>query len=138
MRLRRLLRPSLDRSVGLSSDGPDGRPVFAIGHIPVAAADIGRLADFYSSIGCRNVVRLPGVAILELRGGTHLAISKGASGQTTLDLMVDDLADARETLAAAGADPSPITRRLPHRVFTASDPEGNRLIVHDSHVAGVV
>ncbi len=116
----------------------DPRPRFAIGHIGLPAADVGRLASFYEDIGMRKVARLPGVAIIELRGGTHIAISRGAPGTTTLDLMVDDLDETREVLAAAGAEPGDIRRQGPHRVFTALDPEGNTLVVNSSHVAGAV
>lgn len=116
----------------------DRRPRFAIGHVPLSGSDIGRLAEFYERIGFRKVARMPGMAILELRGGTHVAIHKGAVGETTLDLMVDDLDDTRDVLAAAGAEPSEIRRGFPHRSFTATDPEGNVLLVQSSHVAGPV
>ncbi len=123
---------------GNPSSTSDTRPHFAIGHVGLTADDVGRLADFYHSIGMRKVARVPGIAILELRGGTHLAISKGPPAVTTLDLMVDDVDATRTMMEAAGADPSPITRSFPHRVFTASDPEGNTLVVNSSHVSGPV
>ncbi|MEM7141329.1 MAG: VOC family protein [Actinomycetota bacterium] len=104
----------------------------------LSADDIGALAAFYQRVGMRKVVRLPGVAILELRGGTHLAISRGAAGAGSLDLMVDDLDAARDTFVAAGSAPGEIRRAAPHRVFDATDPEGNAIIVHSSHVAGIV
>ena len=119
-------------------DADDGRPHFAIGHVPLTAADVGTLADFYSSIGFRRVARMPGIAILELRGGTHVAISKGDPGVGVLDLMVDDLDATREMLDQAGARPTAVRRSFPHRVFDAVDPEGNRMIVHSSHVSGQV
>ena len=119
-------------------DDVDPRPAVAIGHVPLTGDDVGTLAAFYRSIGLRKVVRLPGVAILELRGGTHLAVSRGPVGSTTLDLMVDDVDDSHQLLTEAGGNPSPIRRQGPHRVFTASDPEGNTLVVHSSHVAGPV
>ncbi|MEM9654949.1 MAG: VOC family protein [Actinomycetota bacterium] len=106
--------------------------------MPLSAASIGTLADFYTSIGMRSVARLPGVAILELRGGTHLAISRGEPGQGSLDLMVDDLEETRALLVEVGARPSEIRRSFPHRVFEATDPERNRLLVNSSHVAGEV
>lgn len=116
----------------------DPRPPFAIGHVALTATDVGRLAEFYASIGFRRVARLPGIAILEVRGGTHLAISRGEPGAGALDLMVDDLDATHRMLADAGAAPDPITRSFPHRVFRATDPEGNGLLVHDSHVTGIV
>ena len=118
--------------------GPDPRPHFAIGHVPLSGEDVGRLADFYQSIGCRRVARMPGMAILELRGGTHLAIAKGETGVGVLDLMVDDLDQTWTMLEGAGARPGAVRRSFPHRVFEATDPEGNRMIVHSSHVPGEV
>ncbi len=116
----------------------DGRPTFAIGHVVLTGRDIGALADFYASIGMRRVARVPGTAILELRGGTHLAISRGPAGEGTLDLMVDDVDASRELLAELGASPTDVRRSFPHRVFDATDPEGNTLVVHSSHVTGEV
>lgn len=134
MRISKLLTSNTDET----PMDDDGRPIFAIGHVPLTGSDIGALADFYASIGFRKVARLPGVAILELRGGTHLAISSGPTGTSTLDLMVDDLDSTHQMLESVGAEPSVITRRFPHRVFTATDPERNTLLVHSSHVSGMV
>ncbi len=129
---RRAADPAGDRNE------PDRRPAVAIGHVPLTGDDIGELARFYRSIGLRKVVRLPGVAILELRGGTHLAITRGPAGSTTLDLMVDDVDATRDRFLALGAEPTEIRRAGPHRLFTAPDPEGNTLVVNSSHVAGPV
>lgn len=124
-----------------SRSGPstdDRRPAVAIGHVSLTGDDIGALTRFYESLGLRKVVRLPGVAILELRGGTHLAVSRGPVGSTTLDLMVDDVDATRVEVARLGAEPSEIGRAGPHRVFTVADPEGNTLVVNSSHVSGPV
>ncbi|MCH7747871.1 MAG: VOC family protein [Acidobacteria bacterium] len=116
----------------------DPRPRFAICHLGLAAADVGLLGRFYESIGMRSIVQMDRMAILELRGGTHLVISNGDPGTTTLDLMVDDLEDTRQLLEQVGAEPGSITRGNPHNSFTASDPEGNRLLVESSHTSGPV
>ena len=116
----------------------DPRPRFAICHLGLAGADVGLLGQFYESIGMRSVVQMDRMAILELRGGTHLVISNGDPGTATLDLMVDDLEDTRQLLEHVGAKPGPITRGNPHNSFTASDPEGNRLLVESSHACGPV
>lgn len=130
---RRHLEPSPDNNP-LS----DPRPRFAIGHVSITAADVDRLADFYRDIGFREVTRMSGIAILELRGGTHLVIVAGSAGGATLDLMVDDIGDTRALLADAGVEPGPVTDGYPHRVFTATDPEGNTLTINSSHVMGPV
>ena len=116
----------------------DARPRFGIGHVSFPAADVDRLANFYTEIGMRLVVNMGRAAILELRGGTHIILQPGQAGSGTLDLIVDDIDDTRSLLEAAGASPSPIRRGHPHDSFTATDPEGNRLQVHSNHAIGPV
>ncbi len=116
----------------------DPRPRFAICHLGLLAGDVGLLGQFYTSIGMRSVAQMDRMAILELRGGTHLVITEGEPGTTTLDLMVDDLEDTRRLLEEIGAEPGPITHGNPHSSFTATDPEGNRLLVESSHACGPV
>lgn len=104
----------------------------------MTAADIDALAEFYETVGLRLVVNMGRMAILELRGGTHLVLATGAAGSSTLDLIVDDIDDIHAVLAAAGADPGPIERGSPHDRFVAADPEGNRLVVNSNHAIGPV
>ena len=117
---------------------PDDRPRFGIGHVAMPATDVDRLTDFYTTIGMRLVVNMGRIAILELRGGTHLILEAGDAGTTTLDLIVDDIDSTRDVLEAAGADPSRIQRGNPHDRFTVTDPEGNTLVVNSNHAVGPV
>lgn len=116
----------------------DARPRFGIGHLSIAATDVGTLTEFYSKIGMRLVVNMGRAAILELRGGTHLIVQRGTPGEGALDLIVDDVDETRTLLEAAGAQPGPITRGNPHDWFTATDPEGNTLMVNSNHAIGPV
>lgn len=116
----------------------DDRPRFGIGHLSMTVADVDRLTDFYTKVGMRLVVNMGRMAILELRGGTHLILHGGERGVGSLDLIVDDIDGTREVLEAAGADPSAIQRGNPHDRFTATDPEGNTLIVNSNHAVGPV
>lgn len=116
----------------------DERPRFGIGHVSIPAADIARLANFYTDIGMRLVVNMGRMAIVELRGGTHIVIGGGNPGTSTLDLIVDDIDDTREVMRIAGAEPGAITRGNPHDRFIATDPEGNTLVVHSNHAMGPV
>ncbi|MDH3307018.1 MAG: hypothetical protein OEO77_05820 [Acidimicrobiia bacterium] len=113
-------------------------PRFGIGHVSMAAADVYLLADFYTAIGMRLVVNMGRMAILELRGGTHLILRDGEPGTATLDLIVDDIDGTHAELEAAGADPSTIQRGNPHDRFVAKDPEGNTLVVNSNHAIGPV
>lgn len=116
----------------------DQLPRFGIGHVSMTATDIDLLADFYEEIGMRLVVNMGRMAILELRGGTHIVIGTGSAGVATLDLIVDDIDGTRAILEAAGADPGPIQRGNPHDRFVANDPEGNTLRVNSNHAVGPV
>jgi catechol 2,3-dioxygenase-like lactoylglutathione lyase family enzyme len=131
--------PSLQTASRSSSDAEvDNRPRFGIGHLSMPADDVARLTDFYTTIGMRLVVNMGRASILELRGGTHLIIRSGTPGTGSLDLIVDDIDETRAVLDAAGADPSSIERGSPHDRFTATDPEGNVLVVNSNHAIGPV
>ncbi|MEL7207091.1 MAG: VOC family protein [Actinomycetota bacterium] len=122
-----------------SDDGAlDERPRFGIGHVSLDVADVDRVAEFYESVGMRLVVNMGRMAILELRGGTHLVLAAGGAGGGALDLIVDDIDETRSLMEAAGAQPGSITRGSPHDRFTATDPEGNRLVVASNHAVGPV
>lgn len=116
----------------------DPRPRFSICHVGLTGTDPDRLGDFYASIGMRLVGKRGGMSILELRGGTHLVVTRGDPGGTRLDLMVDDLDDIHALLDQLGANPSAIVPGSPHDTFTATDPEGNALLIESSHVTGAV
>ena len=120
------------------ADGVDRRPRFGIGHIGLPVTDIDGLTDFYTSIGMRLVVNMGRIAILELRGGTHLILQPGRRGGTSLDLIVDDIDETHGVLTQVGAEPSVIQRGHPHDRFTATDPEGNTLVVNSNHAIGPV
>lgn len=119
-------------------DTVDQRPRFGIGHIAFPATNVSELVDFYTTIGMRLVVNMGRAAILELRGGTHLILQQSSDANGTLDLIVDDIDDTRATLEAAGGNPSSITRGHPHDRFTATDPQGNTLLVNSNHAIGPV
>jgi catechol 2,3-dioxygenase-like lactoylglutathione lyase family enzyme len=119
-------------------NGHNDRPRFGIGHVSMPAADIDRLTEFYAGIGMRLVTNVGHMAILELRGGTHLVLGAGQAGTTTLDLIVDDIDETHKILRDAGADASTIQRGDPHDRFTAVDPEGNTLLMYSNHAIGPV
>lgn len=132
MKVTNMLRTSTTPS---TSDTADQRPRFGIGHIAFPATDVSELVDFYTTIGMRLVVNMGRAAILELRGGTHLILQQSSDANGTLDLIVDD---TRATLEAAGGKPGSITRGHPHDRFTATDPQGNTLLINSNHAIGPV
>lgn len=121
----------------------DPRPGVAIGHIgPHPATDLDASVAFFERIGTRTVAVMPAMAILELRGGTHLivrAVDTVAAGTAAaFDLMVDDIDVSHEELTAAGLDPTPIERGGIHSSFVVVDPSGVSITVTSSHAMGPV
>jgi catechol 2,3-dioxygenase-like lactoylglutathione lyase family enzyme len=120
----------------------DGRPPVWIGHAVLAVRDVDQSADYWCGIGMREVERNPRVAVLELRGGTHLVLvpgtPPGSGGDAPFDLMVDDLGATHADFEARGLEPSPIEHGRIHDAFTVRDPNGYRVTVNSSHVIGEV
>ena len=79
------------------------RPKAAIGHVTLRVQDVQRSCAFYAQLGLRRVVEKEELAILELRGGTHLLLFR-AKGKPkrgpirSFDIMVDDAEDHRAAL----------------------------------------
>ena len=119
-------------------------PVRTAGHdsesatCPSPQLDVEHVTNFYTAIGMRLVVNMGRMSIVELRGGTHIIIHSGEPGVSNLDLIVGDIDETRELLEAEGASPSAIQRGNPHDRFTATDPEGNTLVVNSDHSIGIV
>lgn len=89
----------------------------------------------------REVGRDEHVVILELRGGTHMVITRGdvtAPGPAPFDLMVDDLNATHAQWASLGLAPSAIEHGNIHDAFTVTDPDGYVVTVNSSHVMGPV
>jgi catechol 2,3-dioxygenase-like lactoylglutathione lyase family enzyme len=51
----------------------DRSPVW-VRHISVLVSDVDRSARFWREAGMREIERNPNIAVLELRGGTHLVL----------------------------------------------------------------
>ena len=122
----------------MASEGE--RPPVWVGHVLQPVTDVDRSADFWGGVGMREIERNPHVAVLELRGGTHLVLVPGApnGGGAPFDLMVDDLDATRSDWDARGLSPSAIEKGGIHSTFTVSDPDGYVVTVNSSHVEGVV
>ena len=111
-----------------------------IGHAALGVSDVATAADFWTKLGLREVHRDDEVAIMELRGGTHLVLFPDADVQSnaSFDLMVDDLAATRAQWSDLGLEVSPIEQGSIHAAFVVRDPDGRRVVVNDSHVVGEV
>jgi hypothetical protein len=121
----------------------DERPLAALGHIRLDVDDVGGAFRFFARYGMREVLERPDFAILELRGGTHLIVSKSDGAvepgrRAPFDLMVDDVDSFHALFVADGVQASPIERGSIHDSFLVEGPSGYRIPVNSSHAVGVV
>src|SRR5436190_23663476 len=93
----------------------DQRPPVAVGHVRLPATDVATAERWLQYVGLRPIFADDGLAVLELRGGTHVVVRKieqppTAGSAAPFDLMVDDVEAARRDYAAKCLDPSEIGR----------------------------
>ncbi len=119
---------------------PDGerRPPVAIGHVSLAVGDVGATTAFFLKFGLRKIFESKEIAVLELRGGTHLVLrgardDKKARGSPTFDLMFDDIESAHCTALEQGLQATPIQVGRIHSSFMVETPDGQDLTVTSSH-----
>jgi catechol 2,3-dioxygenase-like lactoylglutathione lyase family enzyme len=130
-------------------------PPVGLGHMAMTVADLEASHRFYASFGLRSLGKSEGMAILELRGGTHLLLFQkdGPDDVPTdspfeqppaqsIDLMIagrtlEELEDFRAGLVAKGLAPDPILERrfFGHYVFKTKDPNGAEVTVSTSHAS---
>ena len=132
-------------------------PVATFGHFIVKVNDIDISYQFYTKLGLRPFGIFPDLAIIELRGGTHILFlskndelpsslssshlgQRGAFFNEQLDLMIDgksrsDLELYRMTLMERGLSVDAIAQDqfFGHDYFQLVDPDGNGITVYTSH-----
>jgi catechol 2,3-dioxygenase-like lactoylglutathione lyase family enzyme len=132
-------------------------PAAAFGHFIMKVNDIDVSYQFYAKLGLRPFGKFPDLAIIELRGGTHILLfrkndelpsslrsshlgQRGASFNERLDLVIDgksrsDLELYRTTLTEKGLSVDPIAQEqfFGHDYFRLADPDGNGITVYTSH-----
>jgi hypothetical protein len=123
------------------SDATDQRPPVAVGHVRLPVNDVAEGARWLENVGLRPIVTMAELAVLELRGGTHVVVRKSnepvAQGAIApFDLMVDDVDAAHRDFAGKGLSPSEITRGRIHDSFTVPGPSGWTFTVNSSHASG--
>jgi Glyoxalase/Bleomycin resistance protein/Dioxygenase superfamily len=123
------------------ADQHSDRPPVWTGHLLLSSSDPINAARFYEKLGMRPVQLDDTFCVLELRGGTHLAIRldrERAADPAPWDLMVDDLDATHDQWDSVGIPVSAISPGPPHRSFEVTDPDGHGVTVRDSHVIGPV
>jgi hypothetical protein len=121
-------------------DTIDQRPPVAVGHVRLPCSDVATAARWLETVGLRPIVQMEELAVLELRGGTHVVVRKtepqAAGTMAPFDLMVDDIDATHGDYAGKGLSPSPISRGRIHDSFTVAGPSGWLFTVNSSHASG--
>jgi len=118
-------------------------PPIAIGHVTLKVSDVGLAANFYRTLGLRPIFDREDLAILELRGGTHLILFRAPRKPKTarvrsFDFMVEDIEGAHAAMGRAGIEGTDIgeDKISGHLWFEITDPDGYILKVFSSHTEG--
>src|ERR1700690_2728910 len=106
----------------------DQRPAVAIGHVFFRTSDVPAAKEWLTEAGLRPIAGGRSFAVLELRGGTHLVVTKTAKpprkgSEAPFDLMVDDVDAAHRAFARKGWKPSRIRRGSIHDSFHVAGPD---------------
>jgi len=151
--------PSVSPTVNLMKElkMEDLLPAAALGHFVMKVENVEASYQFYIGLGLRAFDTFPGMAIVELRGGTHLllfqkdddqssALKDGHVGQRPdfvcekLDLMIAghtkaDLKLFRSKLIDKGYSPQAIAEDTlyGHHYFSIQDPDGNGVSFYTNH-----
>ena len=129
----------------------------AVAHLVLKVADLKSSCQFYSNLGLPPFAVDGGVAIIELRGGTHLLlisadqpagddVAESLTGQfhkklsERFDLMIkgkglNELEKYRLELISRGiaAGEIPDETIFGHYLFCIKDPDGNGITIYTSH-----
>ena len=132
-------------------------PELAVAHLVFKVADLKSSCQFYSNLGLPPFFTEEKIAIIELRGGTHLVllsvdepagkdVAESVTGQfhkrfsEQFDLMIegknlDDLKKYRSDLIDRGiaAGEIPDEAVFGHHLFCVKDPDGNGITIYTSH-----
>lgn len=122
-------------------DNTAERPPIWSGHVVAYSRDPRAAAPFWLQIGMREVAIMDDFAILELRGGTHLALRRDEShtgAPVGFDLMVEDLRATHAAWTEAGLEPTEVEVDPIHETFRVQDPDGNTITIFNTHVIGPV
>ena len=122
-------------------DAIDQRPPAAIGHVSLDVTDIGAASRWLATVGLRPLVSGADLAVLELRGGTHLVVVQAEQSPVPgtgapFDLMFDDVDATHRIFAERGLSPSPIRRGRIHDSFEIIGPDGWVFTINSSHASG--
>jgi hypothetical protein len=119
----------------------DQRPPVGVAHVVLQTDRMDDSVQFTRTIGMRPIFDGHEVSVYEMRGGTHLILTrrdKIVAGGASFDLMVDDLQATHQRFTSLGLAPSPIEARpaIDHEAFTVREPAGQVITFFSSHASG--
>jgi Glyoxalase/Bleomycin resistance protein/Dioxygenase superfamily len=119
----------------------DQRPPVGVAHVVLQTDRMDDSVQFMRTIGMRPIFDGPEVSVYEMRGGTHLILTrrdKIVAGGASFDLMVDDFQATHQRFTSLGLAPSPIEARpaIDHEAFTVREPAGQVITFFSSHASG--
>lgn len=122
-------------------DAITDRPPVAIGHVRFNVTDVEGTSRWLAAVGLRPIVSGSDLAVLELRGGTHLVVRQAErppdSGTgAPFDLMFDDIEATHLLFKEMGLSPSSIRRGSIHDSFEVIGPDGWVFTINSSHASG--
>ena len=132
-------------------------PAAGLGHFVMKVQNVDASYNFYTGLGLRAFGTFPGMAIVEMRGGTHLLLFQKDDDQAAtlqnshngqrpdfssekIDLMITgrtkaDLELYRVGLIDKGYAPTAIAdgQLYGHHLFSMQDPDGNGISFYTNH-----
>lgn len=115
----------------------DKRPPVWIGHVTLRTPVLEETERFMTRVGMRTIFRGDEVAVLELRGGTHVVLIADADaqpGKADFDLMVEDIDATYADYKTAGFELTEVHEGNIHKSFTVTEPGGHRIVINSTHV----
>lgn len=120
------------------TEGSDGRPLAAAGHVSMTARPVNSAAERLGQVGVRVLLASDDFAVLELRGGTHIVLRQAEDTdvqEASFDLMYDDIDAAYDLFRESGFEVTELSRGKIHDSFKATAPEQFRVRVNSSHAS---
>ena len=115
----------------------ESRPPVWIGHVAMHTGRLAESSEFMQQLGMRLIGSGDTIAVLEMRGGTHLVLTTDPESELltgSFDLMVEDLDATHRQFVDLGLQPSQIEPGKIHDHFKIIEPGGTRIIFNSSHV----
>ena len=116
------------------------KPKIAVGHLVHYVSNISKSEAFYRGLGMMPIIKRDDLAILELRGGTHLLLHPlkdevSPAEEAPFDLMVDNIESFRNELVTNQVETTKLVVQeiSGHQMFDIKDPDGSKISICSGH-----